>query len=122
MVPTGSTGNTDPGLPELPPPPQESSGSGGGAPEFLALALLAALGLAALRLRFSGVQAIGRDGARGSPEGSLLPPRPSLLFRPTHHERMHDEKYLKRMLEAEREAAAQPPSVGEADKTLPPQR
>ena len=50
----------------------------------------------------SGRQRSRRSRAVGPVAGDpLLPPGPSGLFPPSHHERIHDPKYLRRMLEAE---------------------
>lgn len=42
-----------------------------------------------------------RSSAGSVGEDPLLPGPPSPLFPPSHHERIHDAKYLQRMLEAE---------------------
>jgi hypothetical protein len=42
-----------------------------------------------------------RPAERPDAEDPLLPRPPSSLFPPSHHEKIHDAKYLRRMLEAE---------------------
>lgn len=61
--------------------------------------------------------------ARAEGSGSVLPGPPSLLFPPSHHEKLHDSTYLGRILEAEEESLRQaqrhsgqedaPPSSGQ---------
>ncbi|MFM7265137.1 MAG: hypothetical protein ACKOZW_06015 [Cyanobium sp.] len=42
-----------------------------------------------------------RRAEQSRTEDPLLPGPPSALFPPSHHEKIHDPKYLRRMLEAE---------------------
>lgn len=71
---------------------------------IVALAILAAVGLVALRLRFSDASAVDRTASRTRGGGEpIVVPRPTLLSRRSHHEKIHDERYLSLILEAELE-------------------
>jgi hypothetical protein len=73
---------------------------------MLALALLVALGFAALRLRFANAPAAEPPASPARADGPAIEvPRPSPLFRRSHHERIHDQRYLSLILEAELESS-----------------
>lgn len=73
---------------------------------MLALAFLVALGFAALRLRFSDAPAAEPPASPARAGGAAVEvPRPSLLFRRSHHEKIHDQRYLSLILEAELESS-----------------
>jgi hypothetical protein len=62
-----------------------------------------------------------RSGAANTEgSGSVLPGPPSVLFPPSHHEKLHDSSYLGRILQAEEESLreAQPQS-GQEDGPPP---
>jgi hypothetical protein len=112
----------------LPEPPAQ--GSGVVAMPWMgmvALAVLAALSLAALRLRFSDAPAVDRSASRASAaedptsaaEDPIVVPRPSLLFRRSHHEKMHDQRYLSLILEAELESPRSPRALQDGDEGPP---
>jgi hypothetical protein len=72
---------------------------------MVALAVVAALSLAALRRCFSGADAADRPASRDSSgEAPLVLPPPTLLFRRSRHEQIHDQRYLSLILEAELES------------------
>ncbi len=101
----GATGTSNSPRTELASPPPEASGAAGlPVMETVALVVLAALSLAALRLRFSDAAASDPQAGRERAEEQPVVPRPGLLFRRSHHEKMHDQKYLSRILEAELES------------------
>jgi hypothetical protein len=105
----------------LPEPPAQ--GSGVVAMPWMgmvALAVLAALSLAALRLRFSDAPAVDRSASRTSAaEDPIVVPRPSLLFRRSHHEKMHDQRYLSLILEAELESPRSPRALQDGEEGPP---
>jgi hypothetical protein len=112
----------------LPEPPAQ--GSGVVAMPWMgmvALAVLAALSLAALRLRFSDAPAVVRSASRASAaedptsaaEDPIVVPRPSLLFRRSHHEKMHDQRYLSLILEAELESPRSPRALQDGEEGPP---
>ncbi len=105
-------------LPE--PPAQDSDAMAMPWMGFLALAVLAALSLGALRLRFSDAPAAGRTARRrGAGEEPIVVPRPSLLFRRSHHEKMHDQRYLSLILEAELESTRRSQARQEGNEEPP---
>jgi hypothetical protein len=85
--------------------------------------LLAALGLAALGLRLWGSGA--RSNSAYGPGSPVRLPTPSAaaLLKRSHHEKLHDAKYLSLILEAELEPEDQdspPPSGGgQGESPLP---
>lgn len=95
-------------------PAATAGGAGGAGGDALVQALVLVLVLLGGALTFafafgvlptSGQQGRGRS-RRGGMEGPggedpLLPRPPSGLFPSSHHEKLHDAKYLRRMLEAE---------------------
>ncbi len=114
-------------------PASTAGGAGGAGGDALVQALVLVLVLLGGALTFafafgvlptSGQQGRGRS-RRGGMEGAggadpLLPRPPSALFPSSHHEKLHDAKYLRRMLEAEerrrrsgRRSDSRRPSPGE---------
>jgi len=95
--------------------------------EMIALAVMALLSIAVLRVRFSDAPPdspqVRRDSSRESPLAEEIPmevPRPSLLFRRSHHEKMHDQHYLSLMLEAEQKSPSPPRAREDGDEAQPP--
>ncbi len=121
LAPSGTSQPTSNALSE---PAPAASGAGMAIPwmGIIALAVLAALSLAALRLRFSDAPTDDRPASwDNAGEAPLVVPRPSLLFRRSHHEKMHDQRYLSLILEAELESP-RPSRAGKDGDEAPPAR
>jgi len=104
------------------PPPKASPELGQALPGTMAALLLAALGLTALCFRLRGPGSPGKQNEEDKAQGaSPLPSLPPSLFSRSHHEKLHDAKYLQRILEAEGQSDGPPaPAPGNADTTPPP--
>ncbi len=62
-----------------------------------------------------------RSGAAGSGGGgSVLPGPASVLFPPNHHEKLHDSKYLGRILQAEEESLWESQRQADQEDAPPP--